>query len=121
MGDAVAMRYFPAPAGATAHMESVLGDGNLDYNNQQINVPRQPITEEWDKYVGEYSIHYWGKPRDRVNVNRKNGYLYLNAIRLVEELKPGLFFTSDGEVVDFRPGSRNLEKYPSAARLTRSA
>lgn len=100
MGDAVAMRYFPAPAGATAHMESVLGDGNLDYNDGPNDIPG-PDKKEWDKYVGEYSIHYWGKPRDRVNVNRKNGYLYLNAIRLVEELKPGLFFTSDGEVVDF--------------------
>lgn len=99
-GDAVAMRYFPARDGATAHMESALGDGNLDCNDGPNDVPG-PDRKEWDKYLGEYWIHYWGKPASKVNLRRKNGYLYLNETRLVEEFEPGLFFTSDGEAVDF--------------------
>jgi hypothetical protein len=37
--------------------------------------------------------------------------LFINSVRLVIEHEPGLFFTSDGEVVDFRssvPTWRNL-------------
>jgi hypothetical protein len=35
-------------------------------------------------------------------VRRRNGYLYLNDTRLIAEHEPGLFFTTDGEAVDFR-------------------
>ena len=44
----------------------------------------------------------WGKPTDEALVHRKNGYLYLDRVRLIAEVEPGLFFTSDGEAVEFR-------------------
>jgi hypothetical protein len=102
-GDAVEMRYFPAREGAPAHLESVLGDGNMDYNDGPNDVPG-PDKKEWDEYVGAYQIDVWGKPAQQVTVSRKNGYLYFEKIRLVAELRPGLFFTSDGEAVDFTHG-----------------
>ncbi len=37
-----------------------------------------------------------------VSVERRRGFLYLNGVRLIIETEPGLFFTSDGEAVDFR-------------------
>ncbi len=108
--DATKMHYFHASYAGTAHMESALGDGNLDYNDGPNDLPG-PNKEEWDRYVGDYWVDYWGKPTNRVNVRRKNGYLYLNEVRLVDELEPALFFTSDGEAVDFRhdpPTWRNI-------------
>ena len=35
----------------------------------------------------------------------KDGYLYFDDQRLILELEPGLFFTPDGEAVDFRRAS----------------
>jgi hypothetical protein len=46
-----------------------------------------------------------------VLIERRNGYLFINGVKLVVEREPGLFFTSDGEAVDFRtavPTWRNL-------------
>jgi hypothetical protein len=37
-----------------------------------------------------------------VSIQQKNGWLYLGDVKLVVELEPGLFFTCDGEAVDFR-------------------
>jgi hypothetical protein len=108
--DAVAMRYFPARAGMPPHLESALGDGNLDYNDGPDDAPG-PDKKEWDKYVGRYWVDVWGKPTRQVSVLRKNGYLYLDAVRMVVESSRGLFFMSDGEAVDFRknpPTWRNI-------------
>jgi CubicO group peptidase (beta-lactamase class C family) len=108
--DAVEMRYFPERNGSPPHLESVLGDGNMDYNDGP-NDARGPDKKEWDEHVGNYWIDVWGKPTRHVTVLRKNGYLYLDTVRLVVEFRPGLFFTSDGEAVDFRkrpPTWRNV-------------
>jgi CubicO group peptidase (beta-lactamase class C family) len=108
--DAVEMRYFPERGGSPPHLESVLGDGNMDYNDGPNDTPG-PDKKDWDTYVGKYWIDVWGKPTRQVNILRKNGYLYLDTIRLVAEFRPGLFFTSDGEAVDFSkrpPTWRNI-------------
>jgi CubicO group peptidase (beta-lactamase class C family) len=99
--DAIQLRYFPERDGAPAHMESLLGDDHFDYNDGP-NDTRGPDKTEWQAYLGEYSVYTWGKPAFTMRVSRNNGYLYLNKFRLVSEAEPGLFFTSDGEVVDFR-------------------
>jgi CubicO group peptidase (beta-lactamase class C family) len=99
--DAIRLHYFPSHNGETAHFESLLGDTNLDYNDGPNDVPG-PDKKEWDAYLGRYAIEMWGKPSQQVKIHRKNGDLYLDAIRLIVELEPGLFFTSDGEAVDFR-------------------
>jgi CubicO group peptidase (beta-lactamase class C family) len=100
-GGAVTYRYFPASALEPAHLECSVGEQSLDYNEgaQDMAGPDKPA---WDRYVGSYRIHRWGKPADEVTVHRKNGYLYLDHFRLITEPEPGLFFTADGEAVDFR-------------------
>lgn len=109
--DATQMTYFPAADGAPAHLESVLGETNLDYNDGPNDAPG-PDKPAWDAYVGEYDIHYWGKPSQRVNIRRRNGYLYLDDIRLMLEHEPGLFFSGDGEAVDFRPALPTWRNIP---------
>jgi CubicO group peptidase (beta-lactamase class C family) len=99
-GNALKMTHFPPRDGATAHIESAFSFGHLDYNDGPNDAPG-PNKEEWNAFVGKYWIHFWRKPAHEVIVHRQHGYLYLNEIRLVNEFKPGLFFTSDGEAVDF--------------------
>lgn len=100
-GDAVQLRYFPPSNGAMAHFEPLVTDLHLDYNDGPHDPPgaNKP---EWTKYVGDYSMDQWGKPLYPIKVHRKNGYLYIDTARLIVEHEPGLFFTSDGEAVDFR-------------------
>jgi CubicO group peptidase (beta-lactamase class C family) len=67
-----------------------------------------PNKKEWQDFVGEYTY----KINDdtlKVSVMIKNGYLYLDrwgGLKL-NEYKPGLFFTPDGEAVIFQ-GDRML-------------
>jgi CubicO group peptidase (beta-lactamase class C family) len=69
-----------------------------------------PDKKEWHGLVGEYSrykINTHGSPN--INVMTKNGYLYFKdqgGLKL-DEYKPGLFFTPDGEAVVFQ-GDRML-------------
>jgi hypothetical protein len=100
-GDAVTYRWYAARTNEPAHFECWVGEKGLDYNDGPHDAPG-PDNSAWSAYLGEYRIWRWGKPADRVTIHRKNGYLYLNNIRLIEETEPGLFFTSDGEAVDFR-------------------
>lgn len=109
-GDAVLYRHHAPSALEPAHLECSLGEKSLDYNEgaQDVAGPDKP---DWSRYVGTYRIHQWGKPADEMTVHRKNGYLCLNQTRLITELEPGLFFTPDGEAVDFRgnaPMWRNI-------------
>lgn len=100
----------PEPTCEPAHLECFVGEISLDYNDGPHD-PAGPDKPTWAPFEGPYRIYQWGKPADTVTVRRRNGWLYLNDIRLVVELEPGLFFTSDGEAVDFRhapPTWRNL-------------
>jgi hypothetical protein len=112
-GLVISYRYHEASALAPAHLECSSGEQSLDYN-ESVQDPPGPNKPEWTKYTGTYRIHQWGQPADEATVQMKNGYLYLNQIRLITELEPGLFFTSDGEAVDFRgnePTWRNIRLY----------
>jgi CubicO group peptidase (beta-lactamase class C family) len=102
-GDAVLLRYFPPNNGATAHFEPLATDIHMDYNDGPHDPPGKD-KPEWAAYVGDYSMDQWGKPLYPIKVHRKNGYLYIDTARLVVEHEQGLFFTSDGEAVDFRSG-----------------
>ena len=109
-GEAVSYRYCAPSALEPAHLECSIGEKSLDYNEGARDL-RGPDKPEWTRHVGTYRIHQWGKPTDEVIVHRKNGYLYLDQTRLITELEPGLFFTPDGEAVDFRgrePTWRNI-------------
>jgi CubicO group peptidase (beta-lactamase class C family) len=99
-GNAVTYRYFPAGQGEAAHFECFIGENSLDYNDGPSD-PAGPNSASWEAFVGQYAIDQWGRPQS-VSVHRKNGYLYFDDRRLILELQPGLFFTADGEAVDFR-------------------
>jgi CubicO group peptidase (beta-lactamase class C family) len=100
-GNATHMTYLPAAGGSTAHIETAFSFTHLDYNDGPNDAPG-PNKAQWRAYEGKYWLHFWRRPAYEVIVHRQNGYLYLNGLRLVDELEPGLFFTSDGEAVDFR-------------------
>jgi CubicO group peptidase (beta-lactamase class C family) len=108
--DTVTYEYFAAGKLEPAHFECSIGELSLDYNDggQEIGGPDKP---SWDQFLGEYRLYQWGRASDSVTIHRSNGYLYLNRIRLIVEAEPGLFFTSDGEALDFRrsePTWRNI-------------
>jgi CubicO group peptidase (beta-lactamase class C family) len=100
-GDAVTYRYFAESQVEAAHFECFIGENSLDYNDGP-NDPMGPDSASWDAYAGQYAIEQWGQRSETVSVRRKNGYLYFNDRRLIFEFEPGLFFTADGEAVDFR-------------------
>jgi CubicO group peptidase (beta-lactamase class C family) len=100
-----------------AHFECSIGENSLDYNEGGPDVAG-PDEPSWARLVGEYQIYQWGRASQSVTIHRKNGYLYLDHIRLIVELEPDLFFTCDGEAVDFRHGEptwRNIRLRRMAA------
>jgi CubicO group peptidase (beta-lactamase class C family) len=108
-GEAVTYRYYPPIQSEPAHLECVIGENSLDYNDGPEE-PAGPNSPAWDAIVGQYQIDQWGRRAQQFIVHRKNGYLYLNDWRLIE-FEPKLFFTADGEAVDFRrtePTWRNI-------------
>ena len=109
-GNVTTYRLHPATAALPAHLECSDGEASLDRNDGPGD-PAGPDRPEWTRYVGQYRVEQWGRPAMDVTVERRNGYLCIDGIRLVVETEPGLFFTCDGEAVDFRPPTptwRNL-------------
>lgn len=109
-GDTVRYRHYPATDTLPAHLECSEGEASLDRNEGPAE-PSGPGKAAWAGYLGKYRIDQWGKPAMDVAVEQRRGHLYIDGIRLVVETEPGLFFTSDGEAVDFRsavPTWRNL-------------
>ncbi|MFO0581486.1 MAG: serine hydrolase domain-containing protein [Anaeromyxobacter sp.] len=79
--------------------------------------PRGPGKKAWAVFVGSYVRRRFGVGEKQYEVALRNGWLHLvgggQDFRLVEHL-PGLFFTPDGEAVDFRgplPTYRNIKLY----------
>jgi hypothetical protein len=101
-GDAVVYRHHPATAVLPAHLECADGEASLDRNDGPGD-PAGPDKPEWAGHIGRYRIDQWGKPSMEVTVERRRGHLYFDGTRLVAEQETGLFFTADGEAVDFRP------------------
>jgi CubicO group peptidase (beta-lactamase class C family) len=109
-GDTVSYEYHAPSSLEPAHLECSAGEDSLDYNDGAQDPPGSD-SPAWTPFLGQYEIHQWGQPSGSVTIHRKNGYLYLNNIRLFVESEPGLFFTPDGEAVDFRhdvPTWRNI-------------
>jgi CubicO group peptidase (beta-lactamase class C family) len=76
-----------------------------------------PEKKEWSQYTGSYIRKRFGRGEKFYNVSIKNGWLHFegdNQDFRLSEYAPGLFFTPDGEAVDFR-GSissfRNIKLY----------
>ncbi|MBB6093974.1 CubicO group peptidase (beta-lactamase class C family) [Povalibacter uvarum] len=114
-GDAAMYRYMPATGFAPAHLECWFSEASLDYNDSERDPPG-PDKPEWQPYLGNYRLERWGQPADEILIRRRNGYLYLNDTRLTEH-EPGLFFTAEGEAVDFRaavPVYRSVRMTPGS-------
>lgn len=77
------------------------GPSDLDYNDGPRDMPG-PDRPGWTKYTGRYRVTIWGRPSGERNVHIRNGYLYVDELRMVTEFRPGLFFSADGEALDFR-------------------
>jgi len=110
-GEAMMFSYEPPRRGETARWKCPNGpsDGDLDYNEGPGDAPG-PDSKHWEEYIGDYAIKVWGKP-ETGKVHIKNGYLHLDDRRLIVETKTGLFFSADGEALDFRrkvPTWRNI-------------
>jgi CubicO group peptidase (beta-lactamase class C family) len=109
-GETVSYRYAPETPGEPKHLECFIGENSLDYNDGPADLAG-PNLAAWDAHVGRYEIHLWGKLAESATIHRRNGYLYINERRLIVETEQGLFFTADGEAVDFRspaPTWRNI-------------
>jgi CubicO group peptidase (beta-lactamase class C family) len=74
---------------------------NIEDFNDAPNDPRGLNKPSWRDYVGEYEMLRYGKPDDTFTVAIRNGYLYINDRQCTEYVQ-GMFFTYDGEVLDFR-------------------
>jgi CubicO group peptidase (beta-lactamase class C family) len=88
-----------------------LSDGETLYFNEGPSLAPGPDKLEWESLIGRYVYKVFGRPGGSFTVSRKNGYLYLDYMRLSEE-KPGLFFSAHGEVLDFSgpiPTWRNIK------------
>jgi len=96
-------RYFAARGSEPAHLECSEGEISLDYDDGPHD-STGPGNAAWTRFVGRYHLRQWGVRVQTVSIERRNGWLYLDNIRLVIEPEPGLFFTCDGEAVDFRGG-----------------
>jgi len=102
-GDLVQWRLSPAAGSLPAHLECSEGEAGVDYNEGPAD-PKGPDSSHWTAYEGKYTAYQWGKPALDVSIERRNGYLFINGVKLIVEHEKGLFFTSDGEAVDFRDG-----------------
>jgi CubicO group peptidase (beta-lactamase class C family) len=88
-------------------------DGVILFFNEKLNSPPGPNKPEWTQFVGKYSRKIYGIISANHEISIKNGYLYFDAFRLNEHLS-GLFYASNGEVVDFRgdvPTYRNIKLF----------
>ncbi len=102
-GEIRTYRYFAAQDSEPAHLECSEGEISLDYNDEPHGSPG-PGSAAWARFVGRYLLRQWGVPVQTLSIQQRNGWLHLDDIRLVVEHEPGLFFTCDGEAVDFRGG-----------------
>lgn len=76
-------------------------DGEFLDLNDRPGEPPGNFKPEWEKYIGKYALIIYGFPAETRDVMKKNGFLYLDNMKLKEHL-PGLFFTVHGETLDLR-------------------
>ncbi len=71
----------------------------VDFNDSSADPPG-PAEPHWAEYTGEYELLKNGDPVASFDVTVRNGYLYADECRC-RELDRGIFFTYDGQVIDF--------------------
>jgi CubicO group peptidase (beta-lactamase class C family) len=109
-GSTTFIRFFFDVNDSPSYLVKVNNGVTYDYNDGPYD-KRGPSKKEWKDYIGKYSLPTWGQKIEVLAVSKKNGYLYLDKLRL-QEYQSGLFFSSTGEALDFRnttPTWRNLK------------
>jgi CubicO group peptidase (beta-lactamase class C family) len=102
-GDTRVQRLAGQP-GTLAHLNRLSGTVSYyDFHKPEKSADQTgPDKPEWKAYLGEYRILTWGRmPGSLAIIKVADGYLTYNEMRCREHL-PGLFFTFDGEALDFR-------------------
>jgi CubicO group peptidase (beta-lactamase class C family) len=94
------IRFVPNLDGAGAYLCTV-HDGDAYAYCDGPNDPPGPDDPRWERYVGSYEWLAGDAPVLTTNIHRRNGWLYLEDMKLVEH-EPGLFFLPHGEYVDAR-------------------
>jgi CubicO group peptidase (beta-lactamase class C family) len=91
--------------GSLVQVDRRLGSGpcfNIYDFNYAFDEPPGPDKPEWSQYLGEYVVLKYGVPYKYTgNVSVRNGHLFYNECRCTEH-EPGLFFSYDGDALDFR-------------------
>jgi len=105
------LRFDAAQKRETARIEWPDGPSDLDYNDGPHDIAGAN-ERHWKEYLGEYQIMRWGKPSQKLTVQIRNGHLYLDARRLIVETQKGLFFSADGEALDFRHSEATWQNIP---------
>jgi CubicO group peptidase (beta-lactamase class C family) len=78
------------------------GDNGVSFlvPNDSPRDPPGPAKAEWARFLGRYHARAYGRD-DEKPVTLKNGYLYWNDKLKLTEYRTGLFFTADGDSVQF--------------------
>jgi hypothetical protein len=78
------------------------GDNGVSFllPNDSPRDPAGPAKPEWTSHLGVYHARAYGLA-DKNSVVLKNGHLYWNGRLKLREFRPGLFFTADGDSVQF--------------------
>ena len=87
----------------------ILNCNYRSFNDSPFDPPG-PGKKEWQVYFGDYEVLWDNEPIAAISITQRNGYLYYGEAKCIE-YEPGLFFTCDGEALDFRsdpPTAANL-------------
>jgi hypothetical protein len=107
------IRFIPSFGDQPATMVSIdrrlLNSDFRAFNDGPFDPPG-PGKKAWEAYLGAYEVLWDHEPMESIKITLRNGYLYYGEVKCVEH-EPGLFFTCDGEAIDFRsdpPTAANL-------------
>lgn len=89
----------------------VLVDEGLIFDrNAGPGDPPGPDRADWEPFIGRYRIFVHGTPVEMLTVERRNGFLFANNLKLREQ-SPGVFTACTGDVLDLSgaaPAYRNI-------------
>jgi hypothetical protein len=100
--------------GTLAHLHRLSGTVSYyDFHKPEKSADQAgPDKPEWKPYLGAYRMLLWGRaPGPLAIIKVADGYLTYNDMRCREH-QPGLFFTFDGEALDFRGTIATVRNIP---------
>ena len=96
-------RFVLKPDGSPSYFINVKNGMTWDFNYGPYDT-FGPDKAEWEKYTGEYALKVSENTLGKFTIYKENGHLFLkfgSAVNSLQEYSPGLFFTVNGEAVDF--------------------